>query len=58
MLDDLRVHPGNRLEKLKGDGAGQYGIRVNSQTRYDLEIELDRPGSRLDDEVRPLQQAG
>lgn len=28
-LDDLRVPPGNRLEALKGDRAGQYSIRVN-----------------------------
>jgi proteic killer suppression protein len=32
-LDDLRVPPGNRLEKLTGDRQGQYGIRVNDQYR-------------------------
>lgn len=32
-LDELRVPPGNRLEKLKGDRAGQYSIRVNDQWR-------------------------
>jgi proteic killer suppression protein len=32
-LDELRVPPGNRLEKLKGDRAGQYSIRVNQQWR-------------------------
>lgn len=32
-LDDLRVPPGNRLESLKGDRAGQYGIRVNDRFR-------------------------
>ena len=32
-LDDLRVPPGNRLEKLKGDRAGQHSIRVNDQWR-------------------------
>ena len=32
-LDDLRVPPGNRLEALKGDRAGQYSIRVNDQYR-------------------------
>ena len=32
-LDDLRVPPGNRLESLKGDRAGQHGIRVNDQFR-------------------------
>ena len=30
-LDDVRIPPGNRLEKLEGDRAGQYGIRVNDQ---------------------------
>ena len=33
VLDDLRVPPGNRLEKLRGDRAGQYSIRVNDQWR-------------------------
>ena len=32
-LADLRVPPGNRLEKLKGDRAEQYSIRVNDQFR-------------------------
>jgi proteic killer suppression protein len=32
-LVDLRVPPGNRLEKLAGDRAGQYSIRVNDQWR-------------------------
>jgi proteic killer suppression protein len=32
-LEDLRVPPGNRLEKLKGDRAGQHSIRVNDQWR-------------------------
>lgn len=27
VLEDLRVPPGNRLETLKGDRAGQYSIR-------------------------------
>jgi proteic killer suppression protein len=47
-LDDVRVPPGNRLEKLKGERAGQFSIRVNEQWRvcfkwsdghaYDVEI--------------------
>ena len=47
-LEDLKVPPGNRLEKLKGDRAGQQSIRVNDQWRicfrwaggnaYDVEI--------------------
>ena len=32
-LEDLRVPPGNRLEALKGDRAGQYSIRINDQFR-------------------------
>ena len=32
-LDDLQVPPGNRLEALKGDRAGQHSIRVNDQFR-------------------------
>ena len=32
-LADLRVPPGNRLEKLKGDRVGTYSIRVNDQWR-------------------------
>jgi proteic killer suppression protein len=47
-LDDLRIPPGNRLEKLSGAREGQYSIRVNDQWRicfrwsdggaYDVEI--------------------
>jgi proteic killer suppression protein len=32
-LLDLRVPPGNRLEALKGDRAGQYSIRINDRYR-------------------------
>jgi proteic killer suppression protein len=32
-IDDLRISPGNRLEALRGDRAGQYSIRVNDQFR-------------------------
>jgi proteic killer suppression protein len=32
-LNDLRVPPGNRLEKLRGDRSGQHSIRVNDQWR-------------------------
>jgi len=47
-LDFLRVPPGNRLERLKGDRSGQLSIRINDQWRicffwreghaYDVEI--------------------
>lgn len=32
-LEDLRVPPGNRLEALQGDRAGQHSIRINRQWR-------------------------
>jgi proteic killer suppression protein len=32
-LEDLRIPPANRLEKLKGDRAGQFSIRINQQWR-------------------------
>jgi proteic killer suppression protein len=47
-LEDLRSPPGNRLEALKDDRAGQHSIRINDQWRicfvwrdnsaYDVEI--------------------
>jgi proteic killer suppression protein len=47
-IEDLRSPPGNRLEKLLGDRAGQWSIRINDQWRicftwrdsnaYDVEI--------------------
>lgn len=35
--DTLRALPGNRLEALKGDRAGQYSIRINRQWRICFE---------------------
>jgi toxin HigB-1 len=32
-LSDLRVPPGNRLEQLRGNRAGQHSIRINDQWR-------------------------
>lgn len=32
-LNDLRVPPGNRLEALRGDRAGQHSVRINQQWR-------------------------
>lgn len=47
-LSDVRVPPGNRLERLRGNRAGQHSIRINDQWRicfrwhegdaYDVEI--------------------
>jgi len=36
-IEDLRVPPGNRLEKLRGNRAGQWSIRVNDQWRLCFE---------------------
>ncbi len=33
VLGDLRAPPSNRLEKLRGERAGQYSIRINDQWR-------------------------
>lgn len=33
VLGDLRVPPGNRLEALHGNRAGQHSIRINAQFR-------------------------
>jgi len=47
-INDLRIPPANRLEKLSGDRAGQWSVRINDQWRvcfrwegsdaYDVEI--------------------
>ena len=47
-LDDLKIPPSNRLEKLSGDREGQHSIRINDKYRicfkweennaYDVEI--------------------
>lgn len=54
-LQDLRVPPGNHLEKLSGRREGQYSIRINDQWRvcfpwrgggaYEIEI-VDYHGRR------------
>lgn len=36
-LNDLRLPPGNRLEKLRGDRSGQHSIRINQQWRICFE---------------------
>ncbi|MCH8077521.1 MAG: type II toxin-antitoxin system RelE/ParE family toxin [SAR324 cluster bacterium] len=36
-LEDLAVPPGNRLEALRGDRAGQHSIRINDQWRLCFE---------------------
>jgi len=36
-VENLRVPPGNRLEKLSGDRDGQWSIRINQQWRICFE---------------------
>ena len=36
-IDDLLIPPGNRLEKLFGDRAGQWSVRINRQWRICFE---------------------
>jgi proteic killer suppression protein len=47
-LRDLRVPPGNRLEKLSGDREGQHRIRINNQWRICFRW---RDGDALDVEI-------
>ena len=47
-VDDLRVPPGNRLERLSGNRAGQYSIRINDQWRICF---IWRPGQAADVEI-------
>ena len=42
-LDELRVPPGNRLERLKGGRKDQHSIRVNDQWRVCFRWEADGP---------------
>ena len=47
-LQDLRVPPANRLERLIGDREGQYSIRVNDQWRICFVLQ---DGNALDVEI-------
>ncbi|NBD32683.1 MAG: type II toxin-antitoxin system RelE/ParE family toxin [Cyanobacteria bacterium] len=47
-LQDLRVPPANRLERLSGDREGQYSIRVNNQWRICFKWE---EGDAIDVEI-------
>jgi toxin HigB-1 len=47
-LDDLRVPPGNRLEKLGGDRKNQHSIQINDQYRICFEW---RDGDAYDVEI-------
>lgn len=40
-LQELRIPPANRLERLSGDREGQYSIRINNQWRICFEWQND-----------------
>ena len=41
-IEDLRIPPGNRLEQLQGNRAGQYSIRINDQYRICFKADGNR----------------
>ena len=45
VLEDLRFPPGNHLEALKGDRAGQHSIRINDQWRICFPLTVRTPSS-------------
>ena len=48
IIEDMRAPPGNRLEALKGDRAGQWSVRINDQWRVCFRFE---DGNALDVEI-------
>lgn len=48
IIDDMRAPPGNRLEALKGDRAGQWSVRINDQWRVCFRF---KNGEALDVEI-------
>ena len=48
IIDDMRAPPGNRLEALKGDCAGQWSARINDQWRVCFRF---KNGEALDVEI-------
>jgi toxin HigB-1 len=47
-LENLNVPPGNRLERLRGDRAGQHSVRINDQYRLCF---VWREGNAFDVEI-------
>lgn len=41
-LDDLKIPPSNKLEKLQGDLFGKYSIRINDQYRIIFKWDAER----------------
>ena len=48
IIEDMRAQPGNRLETLKGNRAGQWSVRINDQWRVCFRFE---DGNALDVEI-------
>lgn len=48
LIDDMRTPPGNRLEALKGERAGQWSVRINDQWRVCFRF---KNGEALDVEI-------
>ena len=48
VIEDMRAPPGNRLEALKGDRAGQWSVRINDKWRVCFRFE---GGDALDVEI-------
>lgn len=48
-INDLRVPPANHLERLSGDRAGQYSIRINAQ--YRICFQMTHPGEATNVEI-------
>ncbi|TAJ81176.1 MAG: excinuclease ABC subunit A [Gallionellaceae bacterium] len=48
IIDDMRAPPGNRLEALKGDRAGQWSVHINDQWRVCFRF---KNGKALDVEI-------
>lgn len=48
LISDLKLPPGNKLEKLNGDRSGQYSIRINDKWRVCFEF---RNGNAYDVEI-------
>jgi proteic killer suppression protein len=44
-VEELRIPPGNRLEKLRGDRDGSYSIRINDQFRICFDWEESGPAN-------------
>jgi plasmid maintenance system killer protein len=60
-INDLRIPPANRLEKLKGERTGQYSILDMSpqfwfglQMDFELDVAEDASEEKIKREIRPM----